>query len=95
MLVKPSVCDCDLHIKYFLSCFVAFDKAMRKSSDVPSWITSYNYVCLTNIPQMISDFGPLRNLWEGGGQGGKIVGLLRPLCCGYRYNWYINLLENI
>ena len=43
MLLKPNIHDCELHIKYFLSCFELFDKAMRKSTDIPSWITSYNF----------------------------------------------------
>jgi hypothetical protein len=29
-------------------------------------------------------FGPMRNLWEGGGQGENIIGTLKPLWYGFR-----------
>ncbi len=35
---------------------------------------------------MLQKFGPIRNLWEGGGQGEKVIGLLKPLWNGYRIN---------
>jgi len=95
MSLQPDLYDCELHIKYFLSYFETFDRAMRRSNESPSWITSYNYICLTNIPQILKNFGPVRNLWEGGGQGEKIVGLLRPLWNGYRLNWHKNIMDNI
>jgi hypothetical protein len=71
--------DIECHIKLFLSSFESFDIAMRNTDTKPTWLTSYNFMCLINVPKMIQEFGPVRNLWEGGGQGEKIIGLLKPL----------------
>jgi hypothetical protein len=63
--------DTERHIKIFLTYYEEFDKANRTSSEVPGWITSYNFCSLLNLPSTIREFGPLRNLWEGGGMGEK------------------------
>jgi len=57
--------------KIFLTYFECFDKTMREENATPTWITSYNFVCLLNLPTMLATFGPLRNYWEGGGMGEK------------------------
>jgi len=67
------------HIKIFLNYFEHFDKGMRKKDEVPTWISSYNFICLTNIPETMHKFGPIRNYWEGGGMGEKIIQLIKPL----------------
>ncbi len=36
MSLQPDVYDCELHIKYFLSYFETFDRAMRRSNESPS-----------------------------------------------------------
>ncbi len=68
VLTEELIQDVGRHIKIFLSCFERFDKEMRKESDKPHWISSNNFICLLNLPDMLRLFGPLRNLWEGGGQ---------------------------
>ncbi|MFY7881041.1 MAG: hypothetical protein ACOVR6_01995 [Fimbriimonas sp.] len=99
-IMKKSVTDMDIvdaerHIKIFLTAFETFDGEMRGPRDKPTWITSYNFMCLMNIPLMLRNFGPVRNLWEGGGQGEKIIGLLKPLWFGFRKNWHLNLMNNL
>ncbi len=72
-VTKESINDVDMHIKIFLQCFHRFDITMQQK-DVktkPKWLTSYNFISLTNIPNILEQFGPVRNLWEGGGLGGK------------------------
>ena len=59
------------YIKIFLNYFEHFDKGMRKKGDIPTWITSYNFICLTNIPERMHTFGTIHNYWEGGGMGEK------------------------
>jgi len=81
-------------IQVFLNAFHTFDKAIRSDKEKPTWITSYNFMCLMNIPDNMEKFGPMRNLWEGGGQGEKIIGTLKPLWYAFRKNWHINLLNN-
>ena len=58
----------------FLSCYDKFDVNMRgtdRSADCPGWVTSYNFSCLINLPGTVAEFGPLCNLWEGGGSRRK------------------------
>jgi hypothetical protein len=68
---------------------------MLQQSDKPTWITSYNFICLTNIPQIMLQFGPVWNLWEGGDQGEKIIRVMKPLWFMYRKNWEVNLMTNV
>ena len=91
----PLVQDVDRHIKFFLSTFDIFDKAMRTEEITPTWITSYNFICLTNLPLVMKEFGPLRNMWEGAGQGEKILSLVKPSWIGLRQNWQRNMLDRL
>ena len=94
-ITKRDIEMVDYHIRLFLNRFEAFDKGMRDVKDKPTWISSYNFICLTNIPSMLQEFGPVRNLWEGGGLGEKIIGLLKPHWYGFRKNWHYNLLQKV
>jgi hypothetical protein len=40
-------------------------------------------------------FGPLPNLWEGGGQGKKVLQVVKPLWNGFRSKWNVNLLDRV
>jgi len=90
------IIDIKRHIKLFLSFYEQFDMDNRKSTDeTPSWITSYNFVCLLNYPSVLKEFGPLRNLWEGGGLGEKILRVVKPSWNGFRKNWQINKMDTV
>jgi hypothetical protein len=93
-VTDESICDVDCHIKKFLTSFHKMDQAMLQQGNKLTWITSYNFICLTNIPQVMHQFGPVRNLWEGGDQGEKIIRVLKPLWFGFRKNWDVNLMTN-
>ncbi len=43
----------------------------------PHWYKP-NYVSLLNIPDMMRKFGPLVNLWDGGGKGEKYIQNIKP-----------------
>lgn len=92
---NESIDDCERHIKLFLNSFHKFDKGMNDNNNTPSWITSYNFVCLINIPQVIREFGPVRNMWEGGGQGEKIIKFFKPVWFGFRNNWQSSILDSV
>ena len=49
---EADIIDTERHIKIFLNAFELFDAALRKEDDTPTWISSYNFVCLLNIPNM-------------------------------------------
>jgi hypothetical protein len=55
------ISDTEWHIKIFLTYYEDIDKASRTSSEVPGWITSYNFCLLLNLPSIMREFGPLRN----------------------------------
>jgi hypothetical protein len=96
-VTEESINDVDIHIKIFLQCFHRFDITMQKK-DVetkPKWLTSYNFISLTNIPNILEQFGPVRNLWEGGGLGEKIIQLMKPTWFGFRKNWQVNMMDRL
>ena len=106
LMIKEVVIDRDVRvarhqIKLFLNVYHIFDshipkksKKKRKESQPPTWVSSYNFVCLLNLPDMMGHYGPLTNLWEGGGQGEKVLTKLKPLHNGYRPGWQKHLLTN-
>ena len=96
VITDTHINDIKRHIKLFLSFYEQFDKDNRKSTEeTPSWITSYNFVCLLNYPSVIQEFGPLCNLWEGGGLGEKILRVVKPSWNGFRKNWQKNKMDNV
>ena len=84
----------DLQIKIFLTKFHEFDATVKskKEKSMPGWISSYNFICLLNLPRIAKEYGPLRNLWEGGYQGEGFIRLVKPyMKSGFRINWEINV----
>ena len=97
-----TVIDMERHIKIFLTTFHTFDHALLESNKTtgsgtskPTWLTSHNFMCLLNLPTTVRKFGPMRNLWEGGGQGEKMLQKVKPFWYGYRKNWAQNILYNM
>ena len=41
------------------------------------------------------EYGPLLNLWEGGGQGEKILQQVKPLWLGLQKNWQQSILTRM
>ena len=75
--------DCDRHVKIFLTHFNRFDTALHGENHCTS-IKCYNFMSLLNLPEVLSQFGLLRNLWEGGGQGERIRSLVKPTWIRYK-----------
>ena len=87
--------ECERLIKLFLSAFDIFDASMRDGTTRnPKWLTSYNFLCLLNLPSCMRRFGPLSNLWEGGGQGEKILSIFKPLHNGFHKKWHKAIMTN-
>ena len=90
LLIKET----DVGIRLFLSMFAEIDKKLRQTGTRPRWITSYNYLCLLNIPNNMRDFGPMRGVWEGGLQGEGILRFIKSdITMGLRKNWQVSILE--
>ncbi|KAL7567091.1 hypothetical protein ACA910_002812 [Epithemia clementina (nom. ined.)] len=83
--------EIDYRVKRFLSCYAKVDQGLQSSEDShekPSWVTSYNFMSLLNLPDAVRRFGPLRNIWEGGTQGeGFLRYVKREMSMGLRNNW--------
>ena len=49
-VTESHVQDVERHVKIFLNTFEVFDSAMLDEDVTPTWISSYNFICLTNLP---------------------------------------------
>ena len=87
--------EISLYTKLFLSLYVKFDILYDPAKKNPSWVTASNFICLLNLPGLIEDVGPLRNLWEGGDIGEKVLGLVKDEFNGFRKQWAKALLNNV
>ncbi|KAL7573340.1 hypothetical protein ACA910_011703 [Epithemia clementina (nom. ined.)] len=91
--------EIDFWVKRFLSCYAKVDQGLQSSEDShekPSWVTSYNFMSLLNLPDAVRRFGPLRNIWEGGTQGeGFFRYVKREMSMGLQNNWQKRLLTRI
>ena len=87
----------DIRIRLFLSAFDCLDLATRTSRDsTPRWVTSYNFMCLLNIPNIVRRFGPFRNLYEGKYCGEAFNRVLKPMANrGSHRNRCNNLMQNL
>lgn len=47
-------------------------KAKKEGENDPWWLKS-NYISLFNLVETIQEFGPLINVWDGGGKGEKFI----------------------
>jgi hypothetical protein len=92
-----SITGVDMHIKIFLQCFHRFDITLKNTHTEakPKWLSSYNFVSLTSIPRILQQYGPVRNLWEGGGLGEKVIQLMKPSRFGFHQNWPLNMMKKI
>lgn len=83
-------------IRLFLTAVFDHDRSINKTRAKPNWLTSYNFVCLLNIPEQIEMLGPIRNRWEGGVRGEGFLPKVKPNVRGItRRHWQRNLLSNI
>ena len=77
----------DKSVRIFLSYLEMVDKCMRNGKRDPIWSTSYSYICLLNIPDVLKKYGSLRNLWEGGFAGEGIIKKVKPLVHRFTKLW--------
>jgi hypothetical protein len=96
-----SILAMNIRIKLFLSIFDRVTCSMVPTKNEttrkkPKWLTSYNFVCLLNIPEATRHLGPLRNLWEGGTKGEGFIRFAKSeLNQGLRKNWQENTLSKM
>ena len=64
-------------MRLFLNRFHEFDKAMKATDQKPTWLKSYNFLCLLNLPDTIQEFGPCRRWFEGKWLGERYVSTVK------------------
>lgn len=80
--------------KVFLNCFSSIDKKLNAEKKKPTWIRTYNFMSLLNLPRAMELYGPLVNLWEGKLMGEAIIKYCKSeLENGLRGNWAVNVLQ--
>lgn len=96
-VTEHDVTMADFHVKLFLTRLVDCDKKINPGSKIPFWISSYTYPCLLNFPAHMKEFGPLKNLWEGGVRGEGYLRLVKPLhgTVGLRHGWAVQIMNRI
>jgi hypothetical protein len=83
-------------IRVFLNYFDELDTVMRDPKKVPAVVSSYNFSCLLNLPEIMRTHGPLHNYWEGMYQGEGFLPFVKEKHNqGIRTNWAKNLLKNL
>lgn len=81
-------------VRVFLSKYDSLCRPLRQKT--PAVLSSYNFICLLNLPDIMEKFGPLRCLWEGGPRGEGFVRFAKPLMnYGFRINWHYQLMTKM
>jgi hypothetical protein len=64
-----------------------------KPPKTPPALSSYNFICLLNLPAAMEKFGPLRCIWEGGPRGKGFARFAKPFMKAgiHPKNWQYNL----
>ena len=90
----PAVINETRHaIRLFLSKFDALCEPLAPNSSV---VSSYNFMCLMNIPEAMELFGPLRNLYEGGPRGEGFALFAKPHMSGVmKKSWHYHLMREL
>jgi hypothetical protein len=87
----------DLEIKRFLTNLVCCERKINPAGEKPFWVSSFTFPCLLNIPDHMSEFGPLKNLWEGGVRGEGSLRFIKPKhgSMGLRQGWEPQVMKKI
>jgi hypothetical protein len=83
-------------IRVFLTHFADMDEKLKRKSESVSWLSSYNFLSLLNLPDIIREYGPLRLIWEGGSMGEGFLRFVKPnINQGLRKGWERSTLQTL
>ena len=71
--------EVDNNVRIFLRYLEIIDKCMRQDKRKPILSTSYSYMCLIHISDVLIKYWYLINLWEGGFSAERITKKVKPL----------------
>jgi hypothetical protein len=75
-------------IRIFLTHFADMEDKLPSKKKLPSWLSCYNFLSLLNLPDVIRNYGPIRNIWEGAAQGEGVLRFVKPnVSNGMRRAW--------
>ena len=88
------------HVEAILRMFLIYseklDYSISGDNAVPSWIKSYNLLCLLNVPDLMRNYGNIRNLWEGGNDGESYMKIVKShLKSGLVNGWQQWVVSNM
>ena len=101
-VTQASVMKTRYAVRVFLSAYdtlymslVKLDPGQPKPDN--NLFRTYNFACLINLPDMMEQFGPLRNIWEGATRGEGFLRFVKPFMTqGFKHsNWHYHLLEKL
>jgi hypothetical protein len=83
-------------IRIFLTHFADMEDQLPRKKDLPQWVSSYNFLSLLNLPAVIRQYGPVRNIWEGGPQGEGVLRFVKPnMLNGMRRAWELSSMKTL
>lgn len=75
----------DFEIKRFLTNLASCDRKLKadfpsseSDTEKPFWVSCFTFPCLLNLPDHMKEFGPPKNLWEGGVRGEGSLRFVKP-----------------
>jgi hypothetical protein len=69
---------------------------VKENKRGPSWVNSYNMLCLLNLPSMLRRYGHIRNVWEGGKEGEAYLRQVKAnMKAGLVHCWQRWVLSNL
>ena len=78
----------DRKTRMFLTHFADMEERLPLRKRLPTWLSCYNFLSLLNLPDVIRDYGPIRNIWEGAAQGEGVLRFVKPnVSNGMRRAW--------
>ena len=88
-LIKESECYTHLYLGYLAE----WTEHIIPKNRTPLWISSYSILNLLNLPQVMTEYGPLRNYWEGKTIGEAIVKKVKSNYKCMHPQWYMSLTK--
>lgn len=82
-------------IRYFL---INYDNVTdgQLNKGLAPWVTHYNMLCLLNLPDVLRQYGSMRNIWEGGMDGEAYVKKAKKkLRAGLVNQWQVWAIESL
>ena len=87
----------DFEIKRFLTNLACCERKLKTGAEKPYWVSCFTFPCLLNLPDHMKEFGPLKNLWEGGVRGEGSLRFVKPYhgTIGLKNGWEPQVITKV